>query len=128
MNQYEVAILYHPDLEVDLSKAEEKVLKLLQDDGGKVLKTDNWGKRSLAYSIKGNEQAVYVFYNVELDPKSISSIEKTLNITNEVIRFLITKVDLKAQAKAEAKKAQKAEQLKELESRQEKQDEDLEKE
>lgn len=110
MTQYELAVLYHPDLEVDLSKAEERVTKILTDNGGKIVSTDNWGKRKLAYSIKGNEHAVYVFYTVELPPASVAKVESTLNITDEVIRFLITKPDLKAQAKAEALKAKKAEQ------------------
>ena len=58
--QYEIAVLYHPDLEVDLTKAEERVTKILADNGGKITATDNWGKRKLAYAIKGNEHAVYV--------------------------------------------------------------------
>lgn len=110
MNQYEIAVLYHPDLEVDLSKAEDRVTKILADNGGKVTGTDNWGKRKLAYPIKHNEHAVYVFYAVELPPASVAKVESTLNITDEVIRFLITKPDLKAIAKAEAEKAKKAEQ------------------
>lgn len=110
MNQYEIAVLYHPDLEVDLSKAEDRVKKIFTDNGGKVTATDNWGKRKLAYAIKHNEHAVYVFYTVELPPTSVQRIESTLNITDEVIRFLITKPDLKAIAKAEAEKARKAEQ------------------
>lgn len=108
MNQYELAVLYHPDLEVDLTKAEDRVKKIFTDNGGKVTATDNWGKRKLAYNIKGNEHAVYVFYTVELSPESVQKIEQTLNITDEVIRFLITKPDLKAIAKAEAQKAEKA--------------------
>ena len=110
MNQYEIAVLYHPDLEVDLSKAEDRVTKIFADGGGKVAATDNWGKRKLAYAIKGNEHAVYVFYTVDLPPASVAKVESTLNITDEVIRFLITKPDLKAIAKAEAAKAVKAEQ------------------
>ena len=110
MNQYEIAVLYHPDLEVDLSKAEERVTKIVTDNGGKVVGTDNWGKRKLAYKIKGNEQAVYVFYTVDLPPAGVAKVESTLNITDEVIRFLITKPDLKAIAKAEKLKAEKAEQ------------------
>ncbi len=66
MHQYEIAVLYHPDLEVDLSKAEEKVKKIVTGNGGKVVKEDNWGKRKLAYDIKGSEYAIYVFYTVEL--------------------------------------------------------------
>lgn len=110
MNQYEIAVLYHPDLEVDLSKAEERVKKIITDNGGKITNTDNWGKRKLAYNIKGNEYALYVFYTADVPPTNIQKIESTLNITGEVIRFLITKPDLKAIAKAEAQKALKAEQ------------------
>jgi len=108
MNQYEVAVLYHPDLEVDLSKAEDRVTKIFTDNGGKVVSTDNWGKRKLAYNIKGNEHAVYVFYTVELPGAAVQKVESTLNITDEVIRFLITRPDLKAITKAEALKAEKA--------------------
>ncbi len=110
MAQYEVAVLYHPSLEVDLSKAEDRVVKIFTDNGGKVVATDNWGKRKLAYPIKKNEHAIYVFYTVELPGENVAKIESTLNITDEVIRFLITRPDLKAIAKAEAAKALKAEQ------------------
>ncbi len=110
MNQYEIAVLYHPDLEVDLSKAEERVKKIVTDNGGKVISEDNWGKRKLAYSIKGNEHAVYVFYTVELPGEAVQKVENTLNIAGEVIRFLVTRPDLKAIAKAEVLKAEKAEQ------------------
>ena len=110
MNQYEIAVLYHPDLEVDLSKAEERVKKIVTDNGGKVISDDNWGKRKLAYTIKGNEHAVYVFYTVELPGAGVQKVESTLNITDEVIRFLITRPDLRAIAKAEVAKAEKAEQ------------------
>jgi small subunit ribosomal protein S6 len=110
MAQYEIAVLYHPDLEVDLSKAEERVTKIFADNGGSITATDNWGKRKLAYDIKGNEHAVYVFYAVEMPGEGVARIESTLNITDEVIRFLITKPDLKAIAKADAAKTEKAEQ------------------
>jgi len=111
MNQYEIAVLYHPDLEIDLDKAASRVKKIFTDNGGKVASEDNWGKRKLAYNIKGNEHAVYVFYTVELPADAVRKVESTLNITDEVIRFLITKPDLKAIAKAEAEKAAKAAKL-----------------
>ncbi len=107
MNQYEIAVLYHPDLEVDLTKAEDRVKKIVSDNGGTTIAADNWGKRKLAYKIAGNEHAVYVFYSVEMPGSAISKLESTLNITSEVIRFLITRPDLKAIAKADALKAEK---------------------
>jgi small subunit ribosomal protein S6 len=108
MNQYEIAVLYHPDLEIDLEKATSRVEKIFTDNGGEVKNVDNWGKRKLAYPIKKNEHAVYVFYTVELPAQSVRKVESILNITDEVVRFLITRPDLKAIAKAEALKAEKA--------------------
>lgn len=101
MNIYEIAVLYDPGLEIDMEKASGKVEKIIAEAGGKITNTDNWGKRKLAYPIKKNEFAVYVFYTVEMEPNGVHEIEQTLNITDEVIRFLITKPDLKAKAKAE---------------------------
>lgn len=109
MNQYEVAVLYHPDLEVDLTKAEERVTAIFTKNGGKVNATDNWGKRKLAYPIDKQDYAVYVFYTLDMPGESIAKVEQTLNITDEVIRYLIVRPDLKAIAKAEAAKAEKAE-------------------
>lgn len=108
MNQYEIAVLYHPDLEIDLEKATSKVEKIFTDNRGKVANVDNWGKRKLAYPINRNESAVYVFYTVELPAESVRKVESTLNITDEVVRFLIVRPDLKKIAKAEALRAEKA--------------------
>lgn len=108
MNQYEIAVLYDPDLEIDLDKAEKRILKIFSDNDAKVVKTDNWGKRKLAYPIKKNESAVYVFYTVEMPGENVRKVEGTLNITDEVIRYLIVRPDLKAIAKVEAAKVEKA--------------------
>lgn len=123
MNQYEVAVLYDPGLEIDLEKASSRVEKIITDNGGKITNTDNWGKRKLAYPIKKQETAIYVFYTVDMPGESVKKIESTLNITDEVIRFLITKPDLKAIAKAEAAKAEKAKKAAERGENDEDQDE-----
>jgi small subunit ribosomal protein S6 len=108
LNLYEVAVLYHPDLEIDLEKAENRVKKIITDNGGKINKTDNWGKRKLAYPIAKQDFAVYVFYTAEMPGENVAKVEQTFNITDEVIRFLITRPDLKAAEKAEAMRAEKA--------------------
>jgi small subunit ribosomal protein S6 len=108
LNSYEIAVLYHPDLEIDLEKAESRVKKIIDDNKGKITKTDNWGKRKLAYTVKKQEFAVYVFYTVDMPGENVAKVEQTLNITGEVVRFLITKPDLKAAAKAEELRAEKA--------------------
>jgi len=108
MAQYELAVLYHPDLEIDLDKATSKVEKQIAEAKGKVTKTDSWGKRKLAYGIKDVEHAIYVFYTLDLPAEGVKKLNDGLNITDEVIRFLITKPDLKAIAKAEELRAEKA--------------------
>jgi small subunit ribosomal protein S6 len=109
MEQYEIAVLFDQGLEIDLAGATTKVEKLFTDNGGKVTNTDNWGKRKLAYPIKKQDFAIYVFYTVELPATGVKKINDTLNITDEVVRFLITRPDLKKAAKAEALKTEKAE-------------------
>jgi small subunit ribosomal protein S6 len=106
-NTYELAVLYHPDLEIDLDKAVEKVTKIVTDNGGQIISEDNWGKRKLAYQIKNHDHAVYVFYKAEIPAQGVRKIESVLNITEEVVRFLITKPDEKAIAKADAFKAKR---------------------
>lgn len=117
MPQYEIAVLYHPDLEIDLDKATSKVEKILADNKAKILNIDNWGKRKLAYPIAKQSFAIYVFYTVEIPAESVHRIEQAFNITSEIIRFLITRPDLKAVAKAESLKAEKAKKAVEREDR-----------
>ena len=108
MEQYELAVLYHPDLEIDLEKATSKVEKQIAASEGKVVKTDNWGKRKMAYKIAKQEHAVYVIYTLEMPTAGVKKLNDSLNITDEVIRFLITRPDLKKAAKAEVLREEKA--------------------
>ncbi len=112
MREYELAVLYHPDLEVDLTKAEERVGSIIKNNGGEIKDTDNWGKRKLAYPISKLEHAVYVFYTIDLPAEKAQKVESTLNITDEVIRFLLVKIDQKEKAKAEEAKLEKEERAK----------------
>lgn len=91
MAEYELTVLYHPDLEIDIDKALAKVEKIIKDNKGKIVKSDNWGKRKLAYPINKEDHAVYVYYDVEIPGESVTKIEGILNITDEVLRYLIVK-------------------------------------
>ncbi len=104
MKEYELTVLIHPDLETDLEAPLEKVRKLVKDNGGRVVSEDNWGKKKLAYRIKGEDFAVYVYMDVELPAEALLKLSNTLNITDEVLRYLLVKVDEKGRALlAEAK-------------------------
>lgn len=63
---YELIVLLHPDLEVDLERPLTKIRSLITDNGGEITKEDNWGKRKLAYSINKEDFAVYMYFEVKL--------------------------------------------------------------
>ena len=104
MRDYELTVLFHPDLEMNLEPATTKVKELVEKHGGKIITEDNEGKKHLAYPIKKQDYAVYCFYTVQLPPTAPSKIESTLNITDEVIRYLLVSVDPR-KVKYEAKQA-----------------------
>lgn len=102
MKEYELTVLVHPDLEADLDKVLDKVRALVTDNGGEIIKEDNWGKKKLAYSINREDFAVYVYFEVKLPAEAPLKISNVLNITDEVLRYLLVKADEKArQALAE---------------------------
>ncbi len=105
-SEYEVAVVFDPQLSVDLDKATNKVDQIFKSASAKVINLDNWGKKNLAYKIGQHSEGIYVFYNIEVEGAQVSKIESTLNITDEVIRYLVVKVD--------HKKAEKIEKLKEI--------------
>lgn len=98
MKEYELTVLIHPDLEADLEKPLAKVRDIVTGAGGAITREDNWGKKKLAYAINRQEFAVYVYMDVELPADAPLKISNTLNITDEVIRYLLVKVDEKGRA------------------------------
>jgi len=112
MKEYELTVLLHPDLEMDLEAPLTKVRSIITNAGGEITKEDNWGKKKLAYRIRREDFGVYIYFELNLPAAAPLKISNTLNITDEVLRYLLVTVDLKAKAKlAEAKaRADKEEQ------------------
>lgn len=108
VKEYELTVLIHPDLEADLDTPLAKVRDIVTTAGGTIIREDNWGKKKLQYTIKREEFAVYVYMDVELPADAPLKISNVLNITEEVLRYLLVKVDPKGRA-ALAEQAKKAE-------------------
>lgn len=102
MKDYELTVLIHPDLESDLEKPLEKVRGLITANGGEIAKEDNWGKKKLAYQIKGQDFAVYVAMDVKLPAAAPLKISNTLNITDEVLRYLLVKAEDRTEGENES--------------------------
>ena len=102
MKNYELSVLFHPDLEMNLDPALDKVAKIVESAGGKIEKTENEGKKRLAYPIDSQDYAVYYYYNLSLPADAPAKISSTFNIADEILRYLLVRTDerrLKAEAK-----------------------------
>ena len=108
MKDYELSVLFHPDLEMNLDPALDKVKKIIETAGGKITKEENDGKKRLAYSINGQDFAIYYYFDVALPADAPSKISSVLNITDEVLRYLLVRAD-ERRAKAAAAKAEASE-------------------
>jgi small subunit ribosomal protein S6 len=113
MRNYEVAVLLHPDLEINIEAATKKIEQIITTAGGKVVKKDSWGKRKLAYPIKHQEWGLYVFYGVEMPAESVAKINQKFRITEEIMRYLVISLEdimyINQPAPKEAKSAEKGE-------------------
>lgn len=107
MNEYELAVILHPDLEIDLEAPLQRLEKLVASAGGNIIARDDWGKRKLAYPVKKQSFGLYFFYQLELSPESIADLERNLLISDELLRHLLVKA-LPPQEDAEDKPAPKA--------------------
>ncbi len=89
---YEFCVLYPSNLsqkdEAALVKAVESII---EEQGGKQVSKDVWGKRGLAYSIKGNTEGNFIVYHYELDPSKLREIDESLRITPNVLRHIVVK-------------------------------------
>ena len=103
MKDYELTVVFHPDLEMNLDPALDKVKKLIDTAGGKITKEENEGKKRLAYSIKGQDFGIYYFFVVSLPSDAPKKISTAANISDEVLRYMLVRVD-EQKAKMEARR------------------------
>tara|TARA_B100000965_G_C19451236_1_gene695369 strand:- start:56 stop:358 length:303 start_codon:yes stop_codon:yes gene_type:complete len=77
------------DLEAEISKHEKTINEL----DGSILYKESWGLRNLSYPIKNNKKAFYEFMNIDIPSKNIEKINSTLNLNENIIRYLSIKVN-----------------------------------
>lgn len=90
INKYELTVLY--DTEADLVEELDKVKKIIKENGGKILKEQNEGKKRLAYTIMGKDYATYYYIDIELEDSKAVSISSRLNIEESILRYLLVRV------------------------------------
>ena len=93
MKDYELSVLFHPDLEMNPDPALDKVRKAISQAGGKIINEENEGKKRLSYKINGQTFALYYFADVSLPSDAPSKITSSLGIADEVIRCMLVRAD-----------------------------------
>ena len=91
MKKYELMTMYKSSLGEDGTTTVSNSIKdLISALSGKVLDSTALGKRKLAYTIKHEKDAYYDVMQFELDPSSVAKFRSKLNLTEGLLRYLIT--------------------------------------
>src|SRR3982751_2902432 len=94
MPLYEHVFLARQDLaQAQVDALAENATKIIEDNGGKVVKTETWGLRSLAYRISKNRKAHYVMLELDAPAAALAELERQTGINEDVIRFMTIRVD-----------------------------------
>jgi len=94
MKKYEAVIILNPNLSSKVDEFKKDFDKLLTDNSFNILKTEDVGRRQLAYSIANHNKGHYILFNLEGDPSKLLEIETKIKYNESIIRhlFLVVKV------------------------------------
>lgn len=118
MRHYEIIFLVHPDQSEQVGGMVERYTKLIEEDGGKIHRLEDWGRRQLAYQINKLAKAHYLCLNVEISKETLAEIETGFKFNDAVLRHLTVKMKraetspspmMKAVQKEDAAKTHRAE-------------------
>ena len=109
MRRYELMLVLRPDApEERIQVVLEKATRQLTEAGGQIVKAAPWGRRRLAYPIDRYREGSYHILHFDAPPEAIVDLERTLLITEEVLRHLVVRVEIPVRA-ARSGKAEDAE-------------------
>jgi small subunit ribosomal protein S6 len=95
MRTYELILVFDPSLEVEQVENDLRKLNDMIGNGGLVRRWERWGKRRLAYEIKGRQYGYYVVTAFDAEAKPVAEIERSVRLNVAIIRHLVTLVDPK---------------------------------
>ena len=93
MPNYEHVFICRQDLtSVQAETLAEEFKGTLTDNGGKIVGTEYWGLRSIAYRMNKNRKGHYFMLKSECNSKAVAEMERLMNIHEDIMRFLTIKV------------------------------------
>ncbi len=108
MRHYEIVFLVHPDQSEQVGGMVERYTKTIEEDGGKVHRLEDWGRRQLAYAIDNVHKAHYVLMNVECSGAALAELEDNFRYNDAVIRNLVIRRDAAVTEQSEMLKAEES--------------------
>ena len=94
MRDYELALIVSPNIETEgVTTVVEKVSGMVGAINGEVASVDVWGRRALAYTIDNHREGTYVLLQAKMPPAGITELERNLKLSEEIIRYLLVKVE-----------------------------------
>lgn len=93
MRHYEIVFLVHPDQSEQVNAMVERYTKLIEEDGGKIHRLEDWGRRQLAYPIDKIHKAHYIMMNVECSAKALEELTENFRYNDAVIRNMVIRRD-----------------------------------
>jgi small subunit ribosomal protein S6 len=94
LRTYEVSFIANPNTnDDDLKKLTTQLETIITDQGGKITKTDNLGRRKLAYRIGKFDDGIYTFLYLEGSGREIAEVERRLRVNDAVIRYMTVRTD-----------------------------------
>ena len=92
MNSYYLTLVLKPEMEEKARKAFlDSVVKKLTGTDGNIEKEDLWGVKTLSFPIKRETRGYFAHYEIKADPKNAKGIDKTLDLEEDILRYLIIK-------------------------------------
>jgi small subunit ribosomal protein S6 len=92
--KYELVYVVSPDAtDEQVTELHTQVESIVQRMNGQLEKTDNWGRRKLAYEIGRHKEGTYVLEVINGDGELMKEIDRRLKVTDLVIRHLVVRVD-----------------------------------
>jgi len=93
LREYETIFLLRPELAEDLvDKIVERLRGIVQRDGGKVIKVENWGKKKVAYEVKKHLRAIYIRFVYLGNTHMVAEFERNLRMTDDVLKYQSVKL------------------------------------
>ena len=93
MRHYEIVIMVHPDQSDQVPAMTERYKSMVEADGGKVHRLEDWGRRQLAYAVLKLHKAHYVLMNIECTDTALAELENAFRFNDAVIRKLVIRTE-----------------------------------